>query len=631
MQVTQVNSSVASALGQTPAEETASRADAFARVLQTAVYGKGSEAVAKTTERAMSAAAPRTETRPVEPRARTEQAATRPNETPAPRNDVAAREPAPRDTDTRNTRDTAPAQKPAESKAAARTDAQPKARDTAADRPEKTDAAAPQDKTAAKPAEQSAEQIAEQTAEQPAAQDAAGDTAEQTLEDAANKPVVAEAPDAALILALLQTQMMPGEAVAAAAAATVAAPAADAVAAAAVTVAPVAPAAAAILPEEAAAAALAATAAAQAKVAAPVQAEAVAETVPADAAKAAASVVTLPVAADPQIKTATDTSAAALLSQQQTVSAEEFAAIQQALTAQNQGQVQVQDQAGKPVVTAEAKQKAEPKAEKSVTVDVQTVSATPKTLVDQAALFVMQGDEQAEADAALLQQQAQAAQQQAQPAAPELKFNAALLQAAGDDMVLQNGSANNGSGSSQLQQTAAVGATPATQATHAAHQTAATQTAARHLNAYVPVGEQVGVQIKKGVADGLDKISIKLDPGNLGKVEIKLEIGHDGRLQAVIAADKPETLQLLQQDVKNLEQSLRDSGLKTDQQSLNFTLRDQNQAGEGRDGNGAGHGRQRNRGGDDYAETGAQTDPAQLAAANAQRAAAARGGLDLRI
>ena len=56
----------------------------------------------------------------------------------------------------------------------------------------------------------------------------------------------------------------------------------------------------------------------------------------------------------PQIKTATDTSAAALLSQQQqTVSAEDFAAIQQALTAQNQGPVQVQDQTGKPVVTAE--------------------------------------------------------------------------------------------------------------------------------------------------------------------------------------------------------------------------------------------------------------------------------------
>jgi flagellar hook-length control protein FliK len=235
---------------------------------------------------------------------------------------------------------------------------------------------------------------------------------------------------------------------------------------------------------------------------------------------------------------------------------------------------------------------------------------------------------------AQLQQQAQAAlQQQAQPTASELKFNAALLQAAADDIALQAGSTASSTASSSGtngQQSAAIGTTTATQATQATHQ-AATQTAARHLNAYVPVGEQVGVQIKKGVAEGLDKISIKLDPGNLGKVEIKLEIGHDGRLQAVIAADKPETLQLLQQDVKNLEQSLRDAGLKTDQQSLSFTLRDQSQANEGRDGNGAGNGRHQNRGGDEYAETGANTDPAQLAAANAQRAATARGGLDIRI
>ena len=612
MKVAQVNSPLASTHGQ-PAEEPSSRADAFARVLQTAVFGRGSEAVAKTTERAMAAAAPRTETRPVERRERAEPAATRPNTTPAPRKDAV------RDTDTRDTRDAAAAQKPNEGKAPAKTEAKP-AKDAtekpAAEQTEKAPddtaaAAAPQQDAAAQPVEQTAEQ----TAEQPEAQDAAGDTAEETLPEDAGKPVVADAPDAALILALLQT-------------ATIAAPAAEAAAVATVPVVSV------LSPEEAAAAALAAAAEAQAKAAAPVQTDAAADAEPVDA-KAATTVVVQPAlpagAADPQIKSATDTSAAALLSQQQTVLAEDFAAIQQALTAQNQGQVQVQDQAGKPAVTAEAKQKAEPKADKIVTVDVQTVTATPKTLVDQSALFAMQDDDQAAADMAQLQQQAQAAlQQQSQPTASELKFNAALLQAAADDIAVQAGSTASSNSGTSGQQSAAIGATTATQATQATHQ-AATQTAARHLNAYVPVGEQVGVQIKKGVAEGLDKISIKLDPGNLGKVEIKLEIGHDGRLQAVIAADKPETLQLLQQDVKNLEQSLRDAGLKTDQQSLSFTLRDQNQANEGRDGNGAGNGRYQNRGGDEYAETGANTDPAQLAAANAQRAAAARGGLDIRI
>lgn len=604
MKVAQVNNPLASTHGQ-PAEEPSNRADAFARVLQTAVFGRGSEAVAKTTERAMAAAAPRTETRPVERRERAEPAATRPDTTPAPRKDTV------RDTDTR---DTAAAQKPNESKAPARTEAKP-AKDAAEKSTTEQTEKAPDDTAAAAPPQDAAAQPVDQTAEQPEAQDAAGDTAEETLPEDAGKPVVADAPDAALILALLQTT-------------TIAAPAADA---AAVTTVPTVSV---LSPEEAAAAALAAAAEAQAKAATPVQTDAAADAESVDA-KAAAPVVaqpTLPAgAADPQIKTATDTSAAALLSQQQTVSAEDFATLQQALTAQNQGQVQVQDQAGKPAVTAEAKQKAEPKADKIITVDVQTVTATPKTLVDQAALFAMQDDDQAAADMAQLQQQTQAAlQQQSQPTTSELKFNAALLQAAADDVAVQAGSTASSNSGTSSQQSAAIGATAATQATQATHQ-AATQTAARHLNAYVPVGEQVGVQIKKGVAEGLDKISIKLDPGNLGKVEIKLEIGHDGRLQAVIAADKPETLQLLQQDVKNLEQSLRDAGLKTDQQSLSFTLRDQSQANEGRDGNGAGNGRHQNRGGSEYAETGANTDPAQLAAANAQRAAAARGGLDIRI
>jgi len=622
MKVAQVNSSLAPTPGQSQAEEPSSHADAFARVLQTAVYGRGSEAVAKTTERAMNAAAPRTETRPVERRERAEPAATRPDNQSAPRKDAVCR------TDT--PRDTAAAQKPNESKAPAKTDAKP-ARDTAAEKPaaeptekttEETDTAAPQ-QDAAQPVEQTAEQTAKELGEQKAA----GESAEETLEEA-GKPVVADAPDAALILALLQTQM-PADA----AAVTVVAPVAEA---AVTTIAPATPAVAPVLsPEEAAAAALAAAAAAEAQgkaAAASVQTDAAPALVDAEATTPALPQPALPAGAvDPQIKTATETSAAALLVQQQTVSAEDFATIQQALVAQNQGQAQVQEQAGKPAVTAEAKQKAEPKADKIVTVDVQTVTATPKALVDQAALFVMQDDDQAAADMAQLQQQAQAALQQAQPATQDLKFNAMLLQAAGDDIALQNSGNTASSANGQtLQQSAAVGATTATQAAQATHQ-AATQTAARHLNAYVPVGEQVGVQIKKGVAEGIDKISIRLDPGNLGKVEIKLEIGHDGRLQAVIAADKPETLQLLQQDVKNLEQSLRDAGLKTDQQSLNFTLRDQGQANEGRNGNGAGNGRYQNRGGDEYAETGANTDPAQLAAANAQRAAAARGGLDLRI
>lgn len=173
----------------------------------------------------------------------------------------------------------------------------------------------------------------------------------------------------------------------------------------------------------------------------------------------------------------------------------------------------------------------------------------------------------------------------------------------------------------------AIGATHAAASTHGTQHAAQTQ-ASRHPQALVPPGEQVAVQIRKAAAEGQDTISIKLDPGNLGKVEVTLEVSSDGRLLAVIAADRPETLAMLQKDAGALEQNLRDSGLKTSSDSLSFMLREQaregGQQGEGRRG---GHGRGHE--GPDGTMGAADLRAAQ-AASNA-RAAAARGGLDIRI
>ncbi|MBX3454499.1 flagellar hook-length control protein FliK [Ferrovibrio sp.] len=202
---------------------------------------------------------------------------------------------------------------------------------------------------------------------------------------------------------------------------------------------------------------------------------------------------------------------------------------------------------------------------------------------------------------------------------------------AGGAMVFDLASQNQAAAGNSSQQPggiAAVAGSAANISTQAAHHTAHAQ-AARHPQALVPPGEQVAVQIKRAASEGLDTISIKLDPGNLGKVEVTMEVSSDGRLLAVIAADKPETLAMLQKDAQVLEQSLRDSGLKTNQDSLNFMLREQGQNGQG-DGNG--RGQRGGRGGDDMADAGQLgADPRAVAqAANAQRAAA-RGGLDIRI
>lgn len=92
-----------------------------------------------------------------------------------------------------------------------------------------------------------------------------------------------------------------------------------------------------------------------------------------------------------------------------------------------------------------------------------------------------------------------------------------------------------------------------------------------------PVIDQVAVHVAKAAAEGIDKINIKLKPATLGQIEVQLEIASDGRIHAIIAADKPETLDLLQRDARALERALGDAGLRTDSGSLSFNLRGQGQ------------------------------------------------------
>lgn len=100
-----------------------------------------------------------------------------------------------------------------------------------------------------------------------------------------------------------------------------------------------------------------------------------------------------------------------------------------------------------------------------------------------------------------------------------------------------------------------------------------------------PVFDQVAVHVAKAAADGLDKINIKLKPATLGHIEVHLEVASNGHVHAVIAADKPETLDLLQRDARSLERALGDAGLRTDSGSLSFNLRGQGQQYGGYNGN----------------------------------------------
>lgn len=92
--------------------------------------------------------------------------------------------------------------------------------------------------------------------------------------------------------------------------------------------------------------------------------------------------------------------------------------------------------------------------------------------------------------------------------------------------------------------------------------------------AHAPVSEQVAFNIKTAVKNGDSKIQIHLDPVELGKLHIKMDISSDGKASnIVITADNKATLDLLQRDMRGLENALSDAGLKTDSGSLSFNLR----------------------------------------------------------
>ena len=85
--------------------------------------------------------------------------------------------------------------------------------------------------------------------------------------------------------------------------------------------------------------------------------------------------------------------------------------------------------------------------------------------------------------------------------------------------------------------------------------------------------EQVAMQVVHSAKEGKHKISLQLEPASLGKIDVRMDFHHDGKTSIVVAVDKPETLELLQRDARQLQQSLSDAGIKTDMGSLSFNLR----------------------------------------------------------
>ncbi len=99
------------------------------------------------------------------------------------------------------------------------------------------------------------------------------------------------------------------------------------------------------------------------------------------------------------------------------------------------------------------------------------------------------------------------------------------------------------------------------------------QAPARAAAAYAPPPVQIVMQMADAAARGAERVSIQLHPAELGQVEVHLEFDQDGAMHASIIADRPETLDLLQRDMRGLERSLSDAGVRLDSSGLSFSLK----------------------------------------------------------
>ncbi len=111
--------------------------------------------------------------------------------------------------------------------------------------------------------------------------------------------------------------------------------------------------------------------------------------------------------------------------------------------------------------------------------------------------------------------------------------------------------------------------------------TTASASAASATAPPAPDIDSLAVAIAANAARGVKHFDIRLDPPELGRVDVHMSVSRDGKAEALLTADRPATLELLQRDSKTLERALKDAGLDLSNNSLNFSLKGQQRQGDG--------------------------------------------------
>ncbi|MFZ0069543.1 MAG: flagellar hook-length control protein FliK [Pseudolabrys sp.] len=141
------------------------------------------------------------------------------------------------------------------------------------------------------------------------------------------------------------------------------------------------------------------------------------------------------------------------------------------------------------------------------------------------------------------------------------------------------------------------------------------------LPAGIPFGG-LAVEIAGRAIAGKNRFEIRLDPPELGRIEVRLDVDRDGNVTSRLTVDRADTFDLLRRDAAGLERALQDAGLKTADNGLQFSLRDQPMS------------QQQTGGGSDTAQIVMQDEmlsPADVIPQNYGRLAGQGGGLDIRV
>ena len=85
----------------------------------------------------------------------------------------------------------------------------------------------------------------------------------------------------------------------------------------------------------------------------------------------------------------------------------------------------------------------------------------------------------------------------------------------------------------------------------------------------------LAIEIAGKALAGKNWFEIRLDPPELGRIEVRLDVDRDGNVTSRLTVERVETLDLLRRDAAGLERALQDAGLKTTDNGLQFSLRDQ--------------------------------------------------------